>query len=202
MALIDQIRTALDESRFPLFVSEGDSDGKLQRIRHSGYLHRALRSFRGNCDSKAASIFLFGHSLADNDAHVLLQIQKGKCAEFVRKSLRRPYVSRKSTGHSSGRATLGIAGSEVSAICSFLRCRFSARVDLGPIVTIGRDKLAVWARKVVERPCRWGDTVTGMSQLPREPRSDRDETTCSTRTAFCGQQGTYTHGSPQRKAQR
>lgn len=76
--LIDQIRTALDGGRFPLFVSEGDSRGKFERIRHSGYLHKGLRSFRGICDVKSASLFIFGHSLAENDEHVLKQIEKGK----------------------------------------------------------------------------------------------------------------------------
>lgn len=76
--LVDQIRAALDEDRFPLFVSEGDSDGKLVRIRHSGYLQRSLKSFAGICRSPGASLFIFGHSLAPNDEHVLRQIEKGK----------------------------------------------------------------------------------------------------------------------------
>jgi hypothetical protein len=80
--LIDQIRSALDESRFPLFVSEGNSDAKLDRIRHSAYLHKGLRSFRANCDVRATSLFVFGHSFAENDAHILNQIRKGKCGHL------------------------------------------------------------------------------------------------------------------------
>lgn len=76
--LVDQVRTALAEDRFPLFVSEGDSDGKLVRIRHSGYLQRSLKSFAGVCRSPSASLFIFGHSLAPNDEHVLRQIEKGR----------------------------------------------------------------------------------------------------------------------------
>jgi Domain of unknown function (DUF4917) len=76
--LVDQIRAALDEGKFPLFVSEGDSDGKLDRIRHSGYLQRSLKSFAGVCRSPGSSLFIFGHSLAPNDDHVLRQIEKGK----------------------------------------------------------------------------------------------------------------------------
>lgn len=76
--LIDQIRTALDLGKFPLFVSEGDSNGKFDRIRHSGYLHKGLRSFRANCDQKEPCLFIFGHSLAENDAHILKQIEKGR----------------------------------------------------------------------------------------------------------------------------
>ena len=80
--LIDQIRAALNESRFPLFVSEGSSEGKLDRIRHSAHLHKGLRSFRANCDVKGTSLFVFGHSFADNDAHILDQIRKGKCSHL------------------------------------------------------------------------------------------------------------------------
>lgn len=76
--LVDQIRGSLNEGRFPLFVSEGDSQGKYERIRHADYLHKGLRSFRSYCNVKSACLFIFGHSLADNDAHVLRQIEKGK----------------------------------------------------------------------------------------------------------------------------
>ena len=43
--LIDQIRDALGKGFFPLFVSEGTSAEKLERIRHSDYLAKAYRSF-------------------------------------------------------------------------------------------------------------------------------------------------------------
>lgn len=76
--LVDQIRGALDDSKFPLFVSEGDSESKLTRIRHSGYLQRSLKSFAQVCRSPGASLFVFGHSLAASDNHVLRQIEKGK----------------------------------------------------------------------------------------------------------------------------
>jgi hypothetical protein len=80
--LIDQIRSALNENRFPLFVSEGDSSGKFERIRHSAYLAKALREFRGDCDQAKVAFFVFGHSLAVNDTHILKQIQKGKCGHL------------------------------------------------------------------------------------------------------------------------
>jgi hypothetical protein len=80
--LVDQIRAALDEGKFPLFVSEGDSEGKLERIRHSGYLQRSLKSFAGICRSPRTSLFVFGHSLAPSDEHVLRQIEKGKFARL------------------------------------------------------------------------------------------------------------------------
>lgn len=76
--LVDQIRAALDEDRFPLFVSEGDSDSKLTRIRHSGYLQRSLKSFAGICRSPGSSLFMFGHSLDPTDEHILRLIEKGR----------------------------------------------------------------------------------------------------------------------------
>jgi hypothetical protein len=78
IALIDQIREALNDGKFPLFVSEGSTDSKFERIRHSGYLQRCLRSFAAVCRSKDAALFVLGHSLAANDEHVLRQIEKGK----------------------------------------------------------------------------------------------------------------------------
>lgn len=76
--LVDQIRSSLNEGRFPLFVSEGNSKGKYERIRHADYLHKGLRSFRSNCQTISSCLFIFGHSLAENDTHVLKQIEKGR----------------------------------------------------------------------------------------------------------------------------
>ena len=75
--LIDQIREALAEGKYPLFVSEGNSAGKLSRIRHSGYLQRSLRSFAETMRVRNTCLFVFGHSLAANDEHVLSKISRG-----------------------------------------------------------------------------------------------------------------------------
>lgn len=76
--IVDQIRASLDEEKYPLFVAEGTSTTKLERILHNAYLHKALRSFEG-CQAATAAIVIFGHSLADNDRHVLKCIAKGNC---------------------------------------------------------------------------------------------------------------------------
>lgn len=72
--LIEQIREALSRDLFPLFVAEGSSSEKLDRIRHSDYLAKAYRSFQeiGQC------LFIYGHSLAENDEHYLKLIERGK----------------------------------------------------------------------------------------------------------------------------
>jgi hypothetical protein len=72
--LIEQVREALNKGFFPLFVAEGTSMEKLERIRHSDYLAKAYRSFQEiqHC------LFIYGHSLALNDEHYLRRIEKGK----------------------------------------------------------------------------------------------------------------------------
>lgn len=72
--LIEQIRTALDSNSFPLFVSEGSSKEKADKIMHSNYLSRGLRSFA----KIGGSLFIYGHSLAENDLHILKLIPKSK----------------------------------------------------------------------------------------------------------------------------
>lgn len=72
--LIDQIRAALSNDFFPIFVSEGTSDEKLEKIRHNDYLAKAYRSF----SEITGALFIYGHSLAANDEHYLKRIEKGK----------------------------------------------------------------------------------------------------------------------------
>jgi hypothetical protein len=79
--LMDQIRAALDEDKYPLFVSEATTDIKLARINRSAYLSKALRSFNGCCGTKSAALFVVGHSLADNDDHILRRISGGKISQ-------------------------------------------------------------------------------------------------------------------------
>lgn len=78
IALIDQIRDALDQGRFPIFVAEGESTGKLDRIQHSGLLNRAYRSFA----AISGALFIFGHSLAENDDHIIRLIDRGKTSHL------------------------------------------------------------------------------------------------------------------------
>lgn len=80
--LIDQARQALSEGRFPLFVSEGECEKKMEKITHCGYLYHSYKSFSksmevvkrggGNC------LFTFGVSFMDNDDHMLKKIASGK----------------------------------------------------------------------------------------------------------------------------
>jgi hypothetical protein len=76
--LIDQIRAALSKDFFPIFVSEGTSAEKLERIRHNDYLCKAYRSF----SEIGGALFIYGHSLAVNDEHYLKRIEKGKISRL------------------------------------------------------------------------------------------------------------------------
>lgn len=76
--LIDQIRRALGQDYFPIFVSEGTSREKMVRIRHNDYLGKAYRSF----SEIGGALFIYGHSLAANDEHFLKRIEKGKVTQL------------------------------------------------------------------------------------------------------------------------
>ena len=76
--LIEQIREALSRNFFPIFVSEGSSKEKYERIRHNDYLAKAYRSF----ESIGGVLFIYGHSLAENDDHYLKCIRKGRVKQL------------------------------------------------------------------------------------------------------------------------
>ena len=79
--LLEQAREAMDANKFPLFVAEGKSNQKLAKIKHSAYLHHSYKSFSSQMAQRNDALFIFGHSLADNDQHVLKKIARGKIAQ-------------------------------------------------------------------------------------------------------------------------
>lgn len=80
--LLDQAREAMNSAKFPLFVAEGKSLQKLGKIKHSAHLHHCYKSFSSQMDQKNQALFIFGHSLADNDVHVLKKIARGKVSHL------------------------------------------------------------------------------------------------------------------------
>jgi hypothetical protein len=72
--LIDQIRSALDNGLYPIFVAEGESAQKFERIRHSDFLSKAYRSFQ----EIRNSLFIYGHAMSPNDEHLTRLIGRGK----------------------------------------------------------------------------------------------------------------------------
>jgi len=80
--LIDQARDALANNAFPLFVAEGTSAQKKAKIRHNAYLYQGFKQFTANAHQGRHCIFVFGHSLAENDDHILNRIGRGRCAKL------------------------------------------------------------------------------------------------------------------------
>ena len=65
--LMDTIKERLNNNQYPLIVAEGSSNEKLSKISHNKYLQNALdnlRYIKGN-------LFIHGHSLDDNDKHII-----------------------------------------------------------------------------------------------------------------------------------
>ncbi len=78
LPLLDQVRAAMQAGKYPLFVAEGESEQKLAKIRHSAYLHHSYKSFAQQMRTQNDALFIFGHSLAPNDQHILRKIAKGR----------------------------------------------------------------------------------------------------------------------------
>ncbi len=82
--LIEQCRQALNEDKFPLFVSEGDYEKKLEKITHSPYLFSSYESFEAVVNggryntSGNTCMFTYGLSFGDNDRHILNIFANGK----------------------------------------------------------------------------------------------------------------------------
>lgn len=80
--LLEQAREAMGARKFPLFVAEGKSNQKLAKIKHSAYLHHSYKSFSSQMGQKNDALFIFGHSLAENDQHILKKIARGKIGQI------------------------------------------------------------------------------------------------------------------------
>lgn len=75
--LVEQTRKALATNKFPLFVAEGSTVQKKNRIRHNAYLYQGLKVLTSNANQGQHCFFIFGHSLAQNDDHILKRLGKG-----------------------------------------------------------------------------------------------------------------------------
>ena len=83
--LIEQTRAALNKSYFPIFVAEGESRTKIERIKHNPYLYTAFQRFSTemkltqNKNNKLVdtSVVIFGHSLGSVDDHFWEKLMGG-----------------------------------------------------------------------------------------------------------------------------
>ncbi|MBY3378127.1 DUF4917 family protein [Rhizobium laguerreae] len=76
--LVDQARSAIGSNKFPLFVSEGTSKQKRAKIRHNAYLYQGLKQLVANTQQPKVCFFIHGHSLAENDDHLLKRLGAGR----------------------------------------------------------------------------------------------------------------------------
>ncbi len=78
LPLIEQARAAITSGLYPVFVSEGESEAKLAKVRHCAYLQHSFKSFHSVMNLANQALFVYGHSLAHSDDHVLSRIGRGK----------------------------------------------------------------------------------------------------------------------------
>ena len=76
--LVEQARQAINANAYPLFVAEGTSAQKKEKIRHNAYLYQGLKQFTANVGIGTHCFFIFGHSLAENDDHILNRMARGR----------------------------------------------------------------------------------------------------------------------------
>jgi hypothetical protein len=76
--LITQIRMRLKQNDFPIYVAEGNSAAKIQKIRRNPYLSAAFDKFKFACKERDGSLFIVGHRLAEQDEHLSELIGKGR----------------------------------------------------------------------------------------------------------------------------
>lgn len=76
--LVEQARAAIAVDAYPLFVAEGTSAQKKSKIRHNAYLYQGFKQFTANVQQGRHCMFIFGHSLAENDDHILNRIGRGR----------------------------------------------------------------------------------------------------------------------------
>lgn len=78
----EQVRKSINSNKFPVFISEGTQEHKLQRIKENGYLSRVFSSMK----SISGDLFIFGHSIRDEDDHVFDIINENR-------SIKKIYIS-------------------------------------------------------------------------------------------------------------
>jgi hypothetical protein len=78
VALIDQIKAALDVNQFPLFVAEDTDAAKMERIMHSAYLGKSKSSF----EKIGHDLFVFGFAFGESDEHILRLIGANKVKQL------------------------------------------------------------------------------------------------------------------------
>lgn len=80
--LREQAEIAIEHDMFPLFVAEGETGEKIDKIKHSAYLYHSYKSFSRQMEQAKDALFVLGHSMADNDRHILRKISGGRISNL------------------------------------------------------------------------------------------------------------------------
>jgi hypothetical protein len=80
--LVEQAREAIANNAYPLFVAEATSGQKKNKIRHNAYLYQGFKQLTANVQTRKHCFFVFGHSLAENDDHILNRLGRGRFAKL------------------------------------------------------------------------------------------------------------------------
>lgn len=78
-ALINQIKVAMDNGKYPLVVTEGESKSKRKQIKENKYLDYVFSKF-GNYGGQ---LFTFGFSFSDQDKHIADEIAKNAGIRYL-----------------------------------------------------------------------------------------------------------------------
>ena len=76
--LRDKVLKEISLKKLPLFVAEGTSKQKWNKIKKNEYLLHCYNSFLQKMNQPNDTLFIFGHSLKDKDKHILDCITEGK----------------------------------------------------------------------------------------------------------------------------
>lgn len=84
--LMESIKDRLNEETYPLIVTEGTSNEKLEKISHNKYLQNSYDKL----NEISGTIFIHGHSLDKNDKHIFNQIKYNSYIKRVYISIFKP----------------------------------------------------------------------------------------------------------------
>ena len=79
MSLMELVSTGLSKQEYPLFVSEGSAEKKLEQIHKNSYLNYCYEKL-GRIEN---TLVIFGHSLGDSDNHIRNIIAENKKLKTV-----------------------------------------------------------------------------------------------------------------------
>lgn len=77
--IAQQVKESIEHDKFPVFISEGTTEHKLKRIKENGYLSRAISSLK----RITGNLFIFGHSIRDEDDHFFEIINSNKSIKKI-----------------------------------------------------------------------------------------------------------------------